>query len=80
MYWPVQALALEAAKRILSHGNDVDYSDAGTRILTDLTELIRRDLAGQELLEESAQPYHCFPALILCSPSYASSTAKISRP
>ena len=80
MYWPAQTLALEAAKRILSHGNDVDYSDAGTRILTDLTELIRRDLIGQELLEESSQPYHSFPALISCSSSYVSSAAKISRP
>jgi hypothetical protein len=80
MYWPAQPLALEAAKRILNRGNDVDYSDGGTRILTDLTELIRRDLTGQELLEESSQPYHSFPALISCSPSYALSTAKISRP
>jgi hypothetical protein len=80
MYWPAQPLALEAAKRILNRGNDVDYSDGGTRILTDLTELIRRDLTGEELLEESSQPYHSFPALISCSPSYASSTAKISRP
>jgi hypothetical protein len=80
MDWPPQVLALEAAKRILNRGYDVERSDTGSRVLTDLTEMIRQRLTGEKLLEESSQPYHSFPVLASCSPSYVSSTAKISRP
>jgi hypothetical protein len=55
MYWPPEPMALEAAKRILNRSNGVDYSSAGSRILCDLTEMIRRHLAGEKMLEENSR-------------------------
>ena len=47
--------AFEAAKRILNTGNAETASGANSQLLTDLAEMIRQRMNGENLLEENSR-------------------------
>ena len=49
--------AFEAARRILNNGNTETAPAANSQLLTDLAEMIRRRMTGENLLEENSHRF-----------------------